>query len=136
VRIFLDANILFSAAKSDGTMRGFLLQLRGYGHTLVADGYVVEETQRNLKMKFPQSLEDFSTLLQQVETHAGASGPLREDLARLLSEKDRPVLASAIYHRCQILLTGDKTHFGSLYGKCFAGVEVHAPASFALIIQK
>jgi hypothetical protein len=59
VRIFLDANMLFSAAKSDGTMRGFLRQLRGYGHTLVADGYDVEETQRNLKMKFPQSLEDF-----------------------------------------------------------------------------
>ncbi|MCX6964389.1 MAG: hypothetical protein NTW41_03440 [Verrucomicrobia bacterium] len=40
----------------------------------------------------------------------------------LLPEKDRPVLASAIQHRCQVLLTGDKNHFGRLYGQTIAGV--------------
>lgn len=135
MRIFLDANILFSAAKSNGALRGFLLQLKSTGHTLVADGYVIGEARRNLEMKFPQSLEDFSTLLQNVETHAGASAPIAPDLAPLLPEKDRPVLAATIHHRCGILLTGDKTHFGPLYGCTIRSAEIHSPASFARKIQ-
>ena len=47
MRIFLDANILFSAAKSAGAVRGFLADLRTSGHMLVADAYVVGEARRN-----------------------------------------------------------------------------------------
>jgi hypothetical protein len=43
MRIFFDANILFSAAKSEGAVRAFLSQLRTDGHTLVVDAYVVGE---------------------------------------------------------------------------------------------
>jgi hypothetical protein len=41
------------------------------------------------------------------------------------------VLASAIQHRCQALLTGDKTHFGRLYGQTIAGVSIHSPQGLA-----
>jgi hypothetical protein len=51
-----------------------------------------------------------------------------------LPEKDRPVLAAAIEHRCEILVTGDRTHFGALYGKAIAGVTVLSPAMLAEII--
>lgn len=129
MRIFLDANILFSAAKSAGAVRAFLGQLRDQGHTLVADGYVVGEAQRNLEMKFPDARRDLEILMRQVESSAGVCPPLREAIAVGLPDKDRPVLAAAIYHRCQILLTGDKTHFGPFYGQTIEGVAIHSPVS-------
>lgn len=131
MRVFLDANILFSAAKSSGAVRVFLAALKSSGHTLVADGYVVGEARRNLEAKFPAAMVDFEKVMEDVEASAKASGPLRADLAPGLPEKDRPVLAAAIQHRCKILLTGDKTHFGSFYGQTIEGVEIHSPASFA-----
>ena len=43
MRLFLDANILFSAAKSDGAVRRLLELLLARGHACWVDGYVVEE---------------------------------------------------------------------------------------------
>lgn len=47
MRIFLDVNVLFSAARSDGAMREFLRLLLETGHELRADTYVVEEARRS-----------------------------------------------------------------------------------------
>ena len=131
MRIFLDANILFSAGKSAGAMRGFLEVLKSSGHTLVADAYVVEEARRNLEAKFPASLKDFEVVLYPLESSATLRCFLPPGLAPELLEKDRPILASAIQRRCDVLLTGDKTHFGSLYGKKLEGVTIHSPACLA-----
>lgn len=48
MRIFLDANILFSAAKTDRAVRHLLDLLHADGHEILADGYVLEEARRNL----------------------------------------------------------------------------------------
>ena len=48
-----------------------------------------------------------------------------------LAEKDRPVLAAAIRLRCSVLLTGDRTHYGALFGKVLHGVTIHSPRSIA-----
>ena len=137
MRIFLDANVLFSAGKSAGAVRVFLAELQCGGHILVADGYVLGEARRNLEVKFPEVLKDFEILLEQVEVAAGTCGPLGAGNAPELPEKDRPVLAAAIHRRCQILITGDKMHFGSLYGQIRGGgVEIHSPASLALKLSQ
>lgn len=131
MRIFLDANILFSAAKKAGAMQAFLAQLRTVGHTLVADGYVVGEARRNLEAKFPQARGDFESLLTEVKAVAGVCASLPDRIAPELPQKDRPVLAASIHHRCVILMTGDKTHFGRFYGQSIEGVTIHSPASLA-----
>ena len=41
------------------------------------------------------------------------------------------MLAAAIHHRCQVLVTGDRKHFGALYGKAVLGVTVMSPAMLA-----
>jgi len=135
MRVFLDANVLFSAAKSSGAVRQFLHKLKSLGHTLVADGYVTSEARRNLEAKFPSAMEDFEKVLEAVETSATASKPLGTEVAPGLPEKDRPVLAAAIQHRCQVLLTGDKAHFGLLYGQTLEGVVIRSPASFAATLR-
>ena len=131
MRIFLDANILFSAAKSDGAMRFFFEVLKSGGHTLVADAYVVEEARRNLEAKFTASLKDFEVLLTRLECSATLRCFLPPWIAPELPKKDRPVLAAAIQRGCEVLLTGDKTHFGPLYGTNLDGVTIHSPASLA-----
>lgn len=131
MRIFLDANILFSAAKSAGAVRRFLARLRTSGHTLVADAYVVGEARRNIETKFPESVGDFKSLLPRLEIFTGVCATLPSKTAPELAEKDRPVLAAAIQYQCHVLVTGDKTHFGSLYGQNIEGVTIHSPASLA-----
>jgi predicted nucleotidyltransferase/predicted nucleic acid-binding protein len=131
MRIFLDANVLFSAAKSNGAVRRLLDLLIEAGHECWADGFVAEEARRNLAAKFPEGLSVLNTLLSRLRTGPiHTPDPALED-ALPLPEKDRPVLSAAIRHDCEALVTGDRTHFGRLYGKAIHGVTIHSPRSIA-----
>ncbi len=132
--VFLDANILFSAAKSSGAIRQLVDQIPIRGHECVADEYVIAEARRNMEQKFPAALSDFENLLRAISRLASPHALSAPSLDHLLPEKDRPVLASAIQHRCQALLTGDKTHFGRLYGQTIAGVSIYSPQGLAEIL--
>jgi uncharacterized protein len=131
MRIFLDANILFSAAKSDGAIRRLLALVMGAGHECWVDGFVVEEARRNLMVKASASLGELNALLARVHlaSFQGDDDSIESQLP--LPEKDRPVLAAAIRHGCEALVTGDKSHFGSLYGKTIHDVAIHSPRSLA-----
>ncbi|GAG31199.1 unnamed protein product, partial [marine sediment metagenome] len=41
-----------------------------------------------------------------------------------LEEKDCPILCSAIQSKYDLLATGDRTHFGHLYGRTVEGVTI------------
>lgn len=130
-RIFLDANILFSAAKSDGAIRRMLKLLHARGHVCVADPYVIEEARRNLGGKYAESLPVLVELIRQIETVPLLSAPDTVSTALPLPPKDRPVLAAAILHGCTHLVTGDQTHFGPLFGHTVAGVRLCSPRQLA-----
>jgi len=134
VRVFLDANILFSAAKSSGAVRELLYRLAAAGHTLCADVYVVEEARRNLAAKGPTALVDFERLLDSIEVAPFRPLSLPPRVAALVDEKDRPVLAAAVGQACDVLLTGDRTHFGALYGRVLLRVAVHSPRSLVELL--
>lgn len=129
MRVFLDANILFSAARTDGAVRRFLKQLIDAGHTCIADDYVVAEARRNLMRKGPQEVAVLEALLPRLEVAAAVAGADTVGEVAWLPPKDRPVLASAIRLRCDALLTGDRSDFGSGYGRIFGGVAIHSPRS-------
>ena len=131
MRIFLDANILFSAARADGAVRELLALTEAAGHELWADAYVIEEARRNLAAKSPDGLLVLDAISARIGIgglHAG-TGQLPDTM--VLPEKDRPVFAAAIHHRCDVLVTGDRTHFGSYYGKTIQGVSILSPAMLA-----
>lgn len=131
MRVFLDANILFSAARANGAMRQLLALAETAGHELWADAYVFEEARRNLAAKATDGLpvlEAMATRIKMGGLFAGKT-PMPEIL--ILPEKDRPVLAAAIHHHCDVLVTGDRSHFGTLYGKTIHGVKVLSPAMLA-----
>ena len=131
MRIFLDANMLFSAAKSAGAIRSFIDLLLKDGHALVADPYVKEEAERNIRSKYPEKAQDLASVLQKITIQLVASHPAALNPGIILAEKDRPVLAAAIKADCGLLVTGDATHFGALYGKTVRGVMILSPRQAA-----
>jgi uncharacterized protein len=136
VRVYLDANILFSAAATDGAIRRLIDDLVGAGHRLVADAYVWTEADRNLALHYPDRREHLESLRTALELHSHFAGAGKELAAVPLPEKDLPVLASAVSLSCQTLLTGDRTHFGALYGRKIAGVTILSPRGVAEILLK
>ncbi len=131
MRIFLDANILFSAARADGAVRQLLASCEAAGHELWADAYVFEEARRNLAAKAPNGLPVLEAMAARIRIAALLAGNALLPDTMVLPEKDRPVLAAAIQHRCDMLVTGDRTHFGTLYGKTIRGVSILSPAMLA-----
>ena len=138
MRVFLDANILFSAAKSDGAIRQLLRNLTLANHTLVADSYVKAEAQRNIAAKAnEQAMRDLDALLSKVDVSTvqfAQSSPTLKAAALWLPEKDQPVLLAAMTLACDVLVTGDSTHFGAGYGKRFEGVIVYSPRQLAELV--
>ena len=132
MRIFLDANILFSAAKSAGAVHDLLKTLASRKHVLCADQFVIAEARRNLNAKASaESLQALDNLLARTEVVAAGTGGVDSHLLVWLPDKDRPVLAAAIRMNCDALVTGDFTHFGSGFGKSFGGVVIYSPRLLA-----
>lgn len=132
LRVFLDANILFSAAKSDGAIRRLLFDLHASGHFLVADVYVATEARRNIAAKADaQSMDYLEALLLRIEVAKVQYAVVQDSELLWLPDKDRPVLKAAIALQCQALVTGDRTHFGAGFGKSWSGVMLYSPAQLA-----
>lgn len=125
-------------AKSAGAVRQLLRNLELSRHTLVADTYVQTEAQRNIAAKADaQCVRDLDALLGKIEVSTvqfAQSSPARQAAALWLPENDRPVLLVAMVLACDVLVTGDSTHFGSGYGKRFEGVTVCSPRQLAELI--
>ncbi len=130
MRLFLDANVLFSAAHCAEGRASTLFDLAGRGHcALMASPHALAEARHNLKLKHPNLLPRLEQLLQAVavcqECSAENAAWAR---AHMLPEKDAPILGAAAQAGADLLVTGDRTHFGHLYGRRLRGVLIAAPA--------
>ncbi len=119
MRVFLDANILFSASSFQSRVGQFVKSLME-AFDCVSSSYVVEEAKRNVARKFPDRVLNLELLIGRLE--------LCDDLASLddirLREKDMPVLAGAIAANATHLLTGDMRDFGPFLGTHVQGVKI------------
>ena len=122
-RVFLDANVLFSAAyrADSGLLRLWALP----GVTLLTSSYAREEARVNLAAR--DQLARLNKLLEEME--------IVDRLAQLpthikLPEKDQPILQAALAAGATHLLTGDKRDFGHLFGKRVEGVLILLPAEY------
>jgi uncharacterized protein len=121
-RLFLDANILFSAAYRPDAGIARLWDFENV--ELITSPYAAEEVRINL-LEGDQRRR--GTLLERVQIVTGVSG-LPPGVT--LPEKDRPILQAAVQARATHLLTGDKRHFGKYFGRRYGGVLVLAPAEY------
>ena len=124
--MFLDANILFSAAYCDSSPARLLFQLAERGLCeLVTSEFALDEATRNIALKRPSCLPDLRALMGQVHScPAPTPAYIGFALAQGLPEKDAPILGAAAMANTTILITGDRRHFGHLYGQCVGGVQV------------
>ena len=134
MRIFLDANILFSAAYSDGAVRRLIRDLQDADCILVADRYVIEEALRNISIHRPDAVSRFSILVNSLKTVPACRSTAEIPTEIQLPEKDIPVLAGAIAAGCDILMTGDSRHFGPFFGRSIGGVTIRTPLDTARTI--
>lgn len=126
MRIFLDANILFSASLPRSRMRAFLEVLLKESECLTND-YALEEARRNLAAKFPDRLKTLERVGRRCEMiHRLAFG-----LEVKLPLKDVPILSGAIAGASTHLLTGDERDFGRLWGKTVQTVKIVSPRMLA-----
>ena len=126
MKVFLDANILFSGAQSGSRMRAFLDLLFQHAEC-VTNAYAVEEARRNLELKLPAAAACLDPLVRKCDLVP----VLVVELAVALKPKDQPILGGAIASHATHLLTGDKTDFGHLFGKTVQGVKIVSPQLLA-----
>ena len=124
-RVFLDANVLFSAAYGSPGLVKLWTAAREGRCELVASGYVVEEARRNLGDTAHRIALD--SLLGAVRLVA--EGPADTPCPLSLPEKDRPVWLAAVAAGATHLLTGDIRHFGPHFGRKVQGVHILRPTS-------
>ncbi len=112
MRIFLDANILFTAAHNPNGKAAFVIELGRSGiWRLATSPYAAEEARRNIARKFPACRDRLETLLNDIALVADSPGiPCPTGLA----EKDQPIFRAARGCRAKVLLTGDIRDFGFL----------------------
>ena len=125
-RVFLDANILFSAAHQSDACLQTLWKLKGA--KLITSQYALGEADRNLEKG--ERTERLHKLMASVEVVLEA--PMGRELPEgvTLVEKDRPILLAAIQAHATHLLTGGKRHFGHLAGREVQGVLILPPADY------
>jgi uncharacterized protein len=125
-RVFLSANMLFSAAYRPYAGLRQLWEVPNI--ELVTSAYAVEEARRNLAR--PEQRSALQVLLQSVEVLATSPGDPPIAVPIELAEKDRPTLVMAVAAWATHLLTGDVRHFGRYYGQTVAGVHILPPAAY------
>lgn len=125
-RLFLDANVLFSAAyRADA---GVARLWDREDAELLSSDYAIEEARRNLSES--EQVARLAELLQQlrivpsVVPHADTRREIE------LPEKDWPILGAAIAAGATHLITGDKKDFGPFFESEILGVRVLPPSSY------
>jgi predicted nucleic acid-binding protein len=126
-RVFLDANVLYSAAYLESAGLARLWRLEGI--QLLSSSYAIEEARRNLMVDRPEAMTRLVRLLESVST-VEAPQDLELPPNIRLDRKDQPILMAAIRGKAEYLLTGDIRHFAHLYGKRIEGVMVLRPAQY------
>lgn len=120
MRVFWDANILFSAARAGSAVERALHELADAGVMLVTGQHAVEEARRNLSAKRAGDLPGLERWVPRLEITA-----LMVSVSHLnLVVKDQPVFGGALAAGCTHFVTGDLRHFGDWMGQTIEGVKV------------
>lgn len=126
-RIFLDANVLFSAAYLKNSRLGRLWRLEDA--ELLSSAFAVEQARRNLALDRRAALARLERLTLALKL-LNPPRDLKLPAGVRLDFNDQPILLAAIHGKADFLLTGDGRHFGHLFGKRIEGAMVLRPAQY------
>jgi uncharacterized protein len=130
-RVFLDANVLFSAAISSGGASRAIFELAEQHPKVlkvVVSEYAITEALRNLQQKRSEAVSDLLLLINGRRFTQEPPQVLIDRLRELVSDsKDVPIVAGAVWARADLLVTGNSRHFGKLYGNHVGGCLILPP---------
>jgi predicted nucleic acid-binding protein len=135
VKLFLDANVLFTAARTPLGKAALIIDVAADGHwELLTSAYAIEEARRNLERKAPTTLARFADLLRDVNIVIPS---LVAPCPKSLPLKDRPIFQAAHSGGASHLLTGDLKDFGPLMNRpdLTFGIIVQTVAEFLAAIR-
>lgn len=138
MRLFLDANVLFTAAYSPEGRSAALFELARDGRChLLSSQHAIDEARRNICLKAPAATARLTALLEVVETcPEGDPRLVAWAAAHGLPAGDAPILAAAVAAGAGGLVTGDRRHFGQLLGRVMGPLTVLLPAdALALLLD-
>ena len=124
-RLFLDSNVLFSAAWREDS--GLLRLWKLTDAKPLSSEYAVDEARRNIVDAGARARLEV-LLAETTIVGEGSEESLPSNL--VLAGKDRPILAAAIQARATHLITGDRKDFGRLFGRRIRGVLILRPADY------
>ncbi|MEX0733641.1 MAG: PIN domain-containing protein [Steroidobacteraceae bacterium] len=108
-RLFLDANVLFTAAHNRAGKSAYLFDVLHFARwELHSSDYAIEEARRNLAAKFPERVAILDSLIGRLNV---IRQPARGEIGIRLPEKDQPIFLAAQAGGATHLLTGDLRHF-------------------------
>ena len=123
MRIFIDTNIILSAALFPEGKVAVVLSYILETHTVIIASYSIKECTTVFKKKFPDKNKCLKEFLERIE-YEQFETPLKvdaNDYPSIRDISDLPILASAILSDADILLTGDKD---------FSEIKVKKPLIF------
>ncbi len=123
-RLFLDANVLFSAAYR--AKAGLLKLWKLKDAKLCSSQYALAEARINLADEAQK--ERLTRLSEALELFDAALHELPDGIS--LPEKDMPIMLAAMEARATHLLTGDLRHFGTYFGKRIEGILILPPGDY------
>lgn len=129
-RLFLDANVVFTAAHNPSGKAALLIELGDAGRWRVfTSSYALAEARHNLRLKYPECLsrlDDLAPRMKFLDPKSETRCPL------VLPEKDQPIFLAAIACRATHLLTGDIKDFGPFMNRPrqTAGIVIQTVAEY------
>ncbi len=111
MRLFLDANVLFTAAHNPSGKAALLIELEQHTWAVFSSPFAFEEARRNLERKCPHRLDRLTALAHHMRF---VEHRPTQPVPHGLPDKDQPIFQAAVACKATHLLTGDLKHFGHL----------------------
>ena len=102
IRVFLDANVLFSASNEPSHIARLIRMLIEHGEAVTSD-FAVEETRRNIMIKRPGWTETFDRLMDDIQIVPS----IQFDLPVELVDKDKPHFEEVELSQVEHVETGE-----------------------------
>lgn len=130
MKLYLDANVIFSAVhREEGRAQELVALARGGHCGLITSAHALEEARRNLQLKSAGFEHRLAEALAQITVVAEApAAEVEWAQAQGLPLKDAPILAAAVHAKAELLVTGDARDFGHLLRRTLRGTLIVTPA--------
>lgn len=136
-RPFFDTNVVFSGLGSSGGPPEILLDLHATERIgIVVSGLVMQELERNLRLKRPRVLLTLAAFFENTPFEIVAE-PTEQEIAAVLpfiNAADAPILAAAIKSEADCIVSGNTRHFTQAVAQQ-AGIPIFTPAAYLQQLQ-